>query len=153
SRQLVQVESFLPSENQGAVLDLDRSVSGRAATSGAAVIANDYAHEGDPNSPAGRMGILAALAVPLVHEGRLLGTLSIGTFDPAHRFAPKDADALELLASLGASALIGRERAQLEGALVVRNAVLAEVSHDLRTPLTAARGQVQLLQRDLPDLP
>jgi signal transduction histidine kinase len=148
ARQLVQVQSFLPSENQGAVLDLERSASGRAAATRAAVVVNDDQRRGDPQSPAGRLGTRAGVAVPLVHEGRLIGTLSVSTFQPDKQFAPEDAAALELLASIGASALIGRERADLEGALAIRNDLLAEVSHDLRTPLTAARGQVQLLQRD-----
>lgn len=148
-RQLVQVESYNPSENTGAVLDLERSASGRAAVSRQPVIVNDYQREGDPNSPAGRLGVKAGLAVPLVHEGRLIGTLSVNTFDSNKKFDEEDAASLELLAGIGASALIGRERAELEGALTVRNQLLAEVSHDLRTPLTAARGQVQLLQRDI----
>lgn len=152
ARQLVQVESFIPSESQGALLDLERSASGRAAATRAAVVVNDYPREGDPNSPAGRIGVHAGLAVPLVHEGRLIGTLSVSTFDPDRRFDDEDAASLELLAGIGASALIGRERAELEGALTVRNQLLAEVSHDLRTPLTAARGQVQLLQRDVAGL-
>jgi len=152
ARQLVQVESFIPSANLGVLLDLERSASGRAATNREAVVVNDYPREGDPNSPAGRMGVRAGVAVPLVYEGRLIGTLSVSTFDPDKRFDDEDAASLELLAGIGASALIGRERAELEGALAVRNDLLAEVSHDLRTPLTAARGQVQLLQRDVAGL-
>jgi signal transduction histidine kinase len=148
-RQLLQVASYLPSENTGVPLDVERTASGRAVTSRAPVIIHDYQRLGDPNSPAGRRGAHAAVAVPLIHEGRLIGTLSINTYDPAKRFAGNDAAALELLAGIGASALIGRERAQLEAALVVRNELLGEVSHDLRTPLTAARGQLQLLARDV----
>lgn len=147
--ELVQVQSYLPSTSTGTVLSLDRSASGRAAVSREPVIVNDYAREGDPSSPAAKLGIAAGLAVPLVHEARLLGTLSVSTARTDKKFTPEDAATLELLASIGASALVGRERARLEGALAVRNELMAEISHDLKTPLAAAHGQVQLLQRAL----
>jgi PAS domain S-box-containing protein len=147
--ELRQARSFLPSQNIGALLSLRLSASGRAATRRTPVIVNDYQRQGDPSSPAGRAGTRAAIAVPLVHEGRLLGTLSVNTFKPGHRFTDEDAVALEQLAGIGASALVGLERARLEAALTVRNQVLAEVSHDMRTPVTAAMAQLELLRREL----
>jgi PAS domain S-box-containing protein len=147
--ELRQVRSFLPSQSIGTVLNLQRSASGRAAGKRTPVIVNDYQREGDPASPAGLAGTRAAIAVPLVHEGRLLGTLSVNTFRPDHRFTDEDAAALEQLAGIGASALVGLERAGLEAALSVRNQVLAEVSHDMRTPVTAAMAQLELLRREL----
>jgi len=142
------VRSFLPSENIGALLNLERSASGRAAVRRAPVVVNDYPRQGDPNSPAGRLGIRAGVAVPLLHEGRLLGTLSVSSFHDRRLFQPEDATTLENLAGIGASALVGIERRQLEGALTLRNEVLAEVSHDLRTPITAALVQLELLRRE-----
>jgi signal transduction histidine kinase len=147
--ELCQARSFLPSQNIGTRLNLQLSASGRAAATRAPVIVNDYQREGDPTSPAGRAGTRAAIAVPLVHEGRLLGTLSVNTLRHGHRFTEEDAVALEQLAGIGASALVGLERARLEAALTVRNQVLGEVSHDMRTPVTAAMAQLELLRREL----
>src|SRR4029079_9268921 len=75
---LRQVESYLPSANLGVVLDLEHSASGRAATSRAPVLIDDYQPEFGSATPAGRLGVRASLAVPWQQEGRLIGTISLG---------------------------------------------------------------------------
>jgi signal transduction histidine kinase len=148
-RQLVQVQSYLPSESTGTLLSLERSASGRAARERRTVLMNDYRREGDPNSPAGRIGARAGVAVPLLHEGRLLGTLSVASYREGQRYTLEDATILEELAGLGASALVGRERARLEAALEIRTEVLRDVAHDLKSPLTAVQARVDLLRMEL----
>ncbi|HEY3079883.1 MAG TPA: ATP-binding protein [Chloroflexota bacterium] len=146
-RGLFQVRSFLPSTSTGVALDMARSASGQAALRRAPVIINDYQRTVGKATPAGRTGAQASVAVPLLHEGRLLGTLSVSTFGLERRFDEEDAAALEMLAGLGAAVLVGLERARLEGVLRVRQELLSSISHDLKNPLSAVSGGLQILER------
>jgi predicted ATPase/DNA-binding NarL/FixJ family response regulator len=53
----------------------------------------------------------AALAVPLLHDDRVLGTLAIVGVSAGKRFTPDDAQLLLRLASIGATGLVGLRRA------------------------------------------
>ena len=153
---LFQVESFLPSTNRGLLLDLERSASGRAAVSRAPVVVNDYQSRIGLATPAGRLGVRAGLAVPLLQEGRLLGTLSVSRLRPDEPFTNEDAAALELLAGIGASVLVGQEAARLAAIARVRQDVLTGVAHDIGNPLTGVSLQLQRMRRLLdrtPDAP
>ncbi len=134
-RILYQVESFLPSENRGVVLDLDRSVSGRTASSRAPVIESDYQNRFGSTTPAGRLGVRAGLAVPLQQEGRLLGTISLSRLASDRPFTDADAAALELLAGIAASVMVGQtERQRAEAAQRENDALfrhLAEAADDI----------------------
>ena len=54
----------------------------------------------------------AAVAVPLVHDDRLVGALAVISFTPGKRFTPGDAQLLLRLAGIGAAGLAALERAQ-----------------------------------------
>ncbi|GEM_PF-1656314 len=94
-------------------LPLGSGIAGRAAQRRAVVIENDYQRLERPAGWAVRAGIRAGVAAPLLHEGRLLGALSICTCRPGVRFTAEDGELLELLAGTAASALVGLERARL----------------------------------------
>jgi GAF domain-containing protein len=145
---LVQVESFLPSTSAGTRLDLAASASGRAAVERRLVVVTDYQRVMGQTTPAGRAGAQLVVALPLQHEGRLLGTLSVSSFAPGSSLANDDATMLELLASLAAAVLVGQERARLAGALLAARTA----QHELANALSAVSGNVQLLRRatDLP---
>jgi signal transduction histidine kinase len=157
---LLQAYTLLPSANAGAVLDPERSASGRAASQRTPVIINDYQREIGTATPAGQLGARAVVAVPLVYEGRLLGTLSVSRLRPGHPFMLADAELLELMASTASATLIGLERARqlretveqlqrakeaAEAADRAKSTFLATMSHELRTPLTAILGYCELL--------
>ena len=57
-------------------LRLGEGASGRAAETRHPVLVNDPLHEADP--VLSRMRMQSAVAVPLIHEGRLVGTLAVG---------------------------------------------------------------------------
>ena len=91
---------------------------GRAAGERAPVIVNDYQREPGMVASTLRAGVRAAIAVPLLYEGRLLGALGVVTYSADKRFALQAFQVLELLAGVAASVLVGLERARLEGALL-----------------------------------
>ena len=86
--------------------------AGRAALQRAPIILNDYQRQ--ENVPADLLtaGIHAALAAPLLHDGRLLGVVVCVTDDPAKHFTDADAETLVMLGSVAASTLVELERRQ-----------------------------------------
>ncbi len=105
----------------------------------------DEAHGEDPYVLAHRPRSL--LVQPVQQQGRLLGVLVLenrhvaGAFGPARR---------RLLALLATQAAVSLENARLLAAVEAENSALrrdliANVSHDLRTPLVSLRGYLELL--------
>jgi signal transduction histidine kinase len=100
--------------------------------------------------------VAGALLVPLEVEGvGVVGALRLAGV-PA-TFGHADRHVLTILATQAASALENARllqgeqeaRADAEAAVRVRNDFLTAASHDLRTPLTAIYGRVQLVQMSL----
>jgi signal transduction histidine kinase len=157
---LRQAYTFLASDSAGAVLDPERSASGRAASQRTPVIINDYQHQIGADTPAGRLGAQAVVAVPLMYEGGLLGTLSVSRLQTGQPFVLADAELMELLASTASATLVGLERNRqlretveqlqrakeaAEAADRAKSTFLATMSHELRTPLNAILGYCELL--------
>src|SRR5579859_1436821 len=81
-------------------------------------------------------GFESAIAVPLLHEARLVGTLSVGSRAPRRTggqtgFTGLDAELLELLASTAAAALLALEHARLEGVLLAARTAQHELNNQL----------------------
>ncbi len=76
------------------------------------------------------------LCIPLVAEGRRLGVVSLGSFDPARRYGQRERILVQEIARRAALSLdsVERQRAT-ERAVHVREDILGAVSHDLRSPL------------------
>jgi signal transduction histidine kinase len=100
--------------------------------------------------------VAGALLVPLEVEGvGVAGALQLAGVPAA--FGHADRHALTILATQAAIALENARllqgehdaRADAEAAVRVRNDFLTAASHDLRTPLTAIYGRVQLIQMSL----
>jgi signal transduction histidine kinase len=93
----------------------------------------------------------AGLALPLQVDGELLGVLSV--YEPAHGHAIADAERKLLTVVSGQVARAvaerqAREQAEREDRLAAVGRALAGVIHDLRTPMTVASGDLQLLKRE-----
>lgn len=94
------------------------------------------------------LGLSSSVCVPLRTGSTVLGAL---TFVAAESGRHYDEDDLALAEELGRRAAVAIENANLyrtaQEALRVRDGFLSSVSHDLRTPLSAIRGMVQLALR------
>ena len=89
-----------------------------------------------------------AIAVPLTHEGQLLGTLALGTRDTRRVFGREEAEGLETMATLCAAGLAALERARLEGVLLAARTA----QHELNNRLGVVLGYAEMLS-EYPGLP
>jgi CheY-like chemotaxis protein len=91
---------------------------------------------------------VSEVAVPLLHEGRLVGGLVVRTGRDGLTSSDENVESLEMLAGVAAAALVGLERAQLVAvALAAR-----ELAHVLNNDLALPVGALELLKED-PVLP
>jgi GAF domain-containing protein len=88
------------------------------------------------------------IALPLVHEGQLLGTLALGTRDSKRTFGRDEAESLETMGTLSAAALAALERARLEGVLLAARTA----QHELNNRLGVVLGYAEMLA-EYPGLP
>jgi GAF domain-containing protein/CheY-like chemotaxis protein len=104
-------------------------------------------------------GVRAVLAVPLLREGRLLGSLAVIRNRPGE-FA---ADVVQLLTTFATQSALAIQNArlfreledkgrQIEVANRHKSEFLANMSHELRTPLNAIIGYSEMLEEDAADL-
>jgi CheY-like chemotaxis protein len=128
-------------------LRLGEGASGRAAQQRKPVHLR-RAERGKPDPALAYANLESAVAVPLLHEARLVGTLAVGTSTPDKTLTQEDTELLELLASTAAAALVALEHARLDGALLAARTA----QHELNNQLAVARGYAEMLlgSTDLP---
>jgi signal transduction histidine kinase len=100
-----------------------------------------------------RMGLRAALCVPMLYEGRPIGVVSVsrGTAGP---FSKSQIDLVRTFADQAVIAIentrlfdeIARKGRELEIASQHKSQFVANMSHELRTPLAAILGYAELMQ-------
>lgn len=127
-------------------LRLGEGASGRAALERAPVVIHDSSGAAEPHLALAELR--AAIAVPLLHEARLVGTLAVGSDDPRKSFNQQDTELIEMLASTAAAALAALEHARLDGVLLAARTA----QHELNNQLAIARGYAEMLVGS-PDLP
>jgi GAF domain-containing protein len=130
--------------SNGMTVGLETSLSGAVAMSQRPMISNDYQAEYGKATPGGRFGAHAVVAAPLLHEGRLIGVLSVGTRSAGKRFTPDDTEALELLAGMAAAMFGTVERAQLQAVSLAAR----ELAHRLNNDLALAVGTIDMLRSE-----
>jgi CheY-like chemotaxis protein len=130
-------------------LQLGEGASGRAAQERTPVLV-ERGQAASADAELDEAGLESAIAVPLLHDARLVGTLCVGrdgaVQEPA--FTQQDAQLLEMLASTAAAALVALERARLDGVLLAARTA----QHELNNQLAVARGYAEMLV-GAPDLP
>jgi signal transduction histidine kinase len=92
--------------------------------------------------------VAGALAVPLVHEDQLLGTLGIAWQDDGRVLSREDAETLETMSTMCAAGLAALERARLEGVLLAARTA----QHELNNRLGVVLGYAEMLA-EYPGLP
>jgi CheY-like chemotaxis protein len=145
-QSLVAVGASTPSL-EAQRLRLGEGASGRAAERRAPVVVHRDG-PGERDDTLADAQLASAVALPLMHESRLLGTLAVGSDDPHKTFSQEDAELLEMLASNAAAALVALEHARLEGVLLAARTA----QHELNNQLAVARGYAEMLAGS-PDLP
>lgn len=127
-------------------LRLGEGASGQAAQSRAPVLLNRTSDKAMPLLA--QADLRSAIAVPLLHESRLVGTLAVGSDHPNKVFNREDTELIEMLASTAAAALLALEHARLDGVLLAARTA----QHELNNQLAVARGYAEMLVGS-PDLP
>lgn len=136
----------------------DRGLGGRVRRTASTVVSDDY--RDDPDRLPGRDPVRAVVAIPIVRDAEVTAVLISGRDRPG-RVDPGDVALLEVLAEHAGRALENAERfasqqqsvEQLRRLDVFQRDFVANVSHDLRTPLTVVKGVARTLHDRGDDLP
>jgi len=109
---LVEFISRRHSDGIPRTLALGEGAGGRAAQQRQPVVINDYQRLLQDAPRLAKTAARAAVAAPLLHEGRLLGVVVCLSRVAEKRFTEADAETLVMLGSVVASTLVDLERAQ-----------------------------------------
>lgn len=148
---LVLISSFgIPDETVAAIRRSPRGngASGRAFEQGRLVVLDEYASAPQVHEVYAREGLASAMAAPVHERGRVVGSLSVASYEPGRRFSPIEQEALLAFAEHASLALSDALTvAELRAAQDARELFLAGVSHELKTPLTVIMGTLRTLER------
>jgi PAS domain S-box-containing protein len=98
------------------------------------------------------LGAAAFMIVPIIARDRALGAIALVSAQPDRQFDEHDLALAEDVAARAALAVANaRLYEEARKANKTKSDFLAVVSHDLRTPLTAIIGYVDLMQMGVPD--
>ena len=96
------------------------------------------------------LGIKSYMCVPLIANGRTLGSITFLSSAPDRRYSPDDLALAQELAHRAALAVANsRLYQQAQDAIRVRDHFLLTASHDLRTPLTSIVGRADMMRMNL----
>jgi GAF domain-containing protein len=112
------------------------------------VVVNHPATGSSRKTQRSAVGVRAEIAAPLLDDDRLLGALSVTSYDATRRFNLEDAELLEVLAGLAAATIVGHEEARLGGVLLSARTA----QHEVNNRLSLVRGYGEIIA-DHPDLP
>ncbi len=155
-KQFFKADFGLPSPfKETRELPIDASLC-RYTLEGQSIISNNAAH--DPflklHPSTGPWGIVAIIVLPLItDDGHVLGTFCAIQPEP-REWTDHDLNVMkELTASIMTEINLRRQIARLQAEQNLRDTFVAALTHDLRTPVTAAQLSMQILARQFPDIP
>ena len=141
-------------------LAFDEGATGRAAALKAPVQIPDMRVEGAYGGPlheaTSKAGLLAVLAVPLLRDNRILGSLVVSR-NTVGEFSSELIDVLQTFAAQSTQAIqnahlfreLEEKSRELEIASQHKSEFLANMSHELRTPLNAVIGFSEVLEQKM----
>lgn len=137
----------------GVRIPVGRGFAGRIVASVKPIIVSEVENADLFNPLLREKGIKSLLGVPMMIEGRPIGVLHVGTFQPA-RFSEDEVRLLQSAADRIALAIENARlyqveqsaRAEAETANRAKDDFLTILSHELRTPLTPIIGWVQMME-------
>ncbi len=105
-----------------------------------------------------QLGVTSTIIVPMVARGRTLGALSFMISDGRRSYGPSDLARAQDLAQRAALAVdnarlfheLADARDRLQAAVAARDDFLSIASHELKTPLTPLKLQLDMARRQLP---
>ena len=143
-QRLLTIATTIPGIVPGFMVALGQGMTGQAAEQRRPIIFNAFQQEAEASNPARATGISAAAAVPLLHDGQLIGALAVTTAASEQRFTQDDAEDLQLLAAIAAAVLMGVERAQIHAI----TAAARELAHLINNDLSLAVGALGLIREN-----
>ena len=126
------------------VVPLDGSIAGWVAKTGQTAVVNDVEHDKrhyDKADDETKFETRSILAVPLIAQGKIIGTLEVVNKADDRPFTEED---VELLTTLAAQAAVAIEKARL----FAQSDLISEVVHELRTPVTSIVGYSKMLSME-----
>lgn len=141
---------------EAARLKVGEGISGQVVQTGEPIYVEDA--QADPDFIFFDPNLRSLMVVPLRHGENVIGTLALDSFEP-YAFSQQDQRLLEIAAFQVAVAIVNarlyealEDRAarleaantELESLDELRNELVANVSHDLRSPLTFLKGYIGL---------
>ena len=114
------------------------------------ILVKTYLRDANHRKTFNHLEMKSCMCVPITARGKTLGGISIISTDETHQYTESD---LEVAAEVGKRAGIALDNAilyqQAQQAIRVRDEFMSIASHELKTPLTTLKLQVQIRQRKL----
>jgi len=123
-------------------------VGGRAFKENRLVIVYEYDRSDNVVIPLKEGGLQSAMAAPVHEHGEPVGSLVVSTYKPGRRYSQVEQEVLLAFAEHVSIALTDAKTVEaLREAQRAKEMVLAMVSHELKTPLTAIMGTLRTFQK------